>query len=172
MHFHATDKIESLQSGKNCPQKIIQRVQLYSFPCWDADNQERLLSACNHVKYQSVNQLKVNGKIFGALEGLPGLPTIVIEPEPAPAISPAMSQLRLRHKLCDPTLEKSHLHESQVTINCQNGQLKEYSLWQTRVETHNSTVANLEQKYLNILEKYFPLSVWCISGSQVGGLCV
>ena len=62
MHFHATDKIESLQSGKNCPQKIIQRVQLYSFPCWDADNQERLLSACNHVKYQSVNQLKVNGK--------------------------------------------------------------------------------------------------------------
>ena len=35
---------------------------------------------------------------------------------PAPAAS----------KLCDPTLEKSHLHESQVTINCQNGQLKEY----------------------------------------------
>ena len=34
----------------------------------------------------------------------------------------------LSHKLCDPTLEKSHLHESQVTINCENGQLKEYRL--------------------------------------------
>ena len=38
------------------------------------------------------------------------------------------ARLRLRaSKLCDPTLEKSHLHESQVTINCQNGQLKEYA---------------------------------------------
>ena len=35
------------------------------------------------------------------------------------------SMAQSQDKLCDPTLEKSHLHESQVTINCRNGQLKE-----------------------------------------------
>ena len=52
------------------------------------------------------------------------------------------ARLRLRaSKLCDPTLEKSHLHESQVTINCQNGQLKEYRLgwlsWLGEVSTRS-----------------------------------
>ena len=45
------------------------------------------------------------------------------------SLSHSRPRLRLTaSKLCDPTLEKSHLHESQVTINCQNGQLKEYRL--------------------------------------------
>ena len=42
-------------------------------------------------------------------------------------LSPRQSSVLAQQKLCDPTLEKSHLHESQVTINCQNGQLKEYA---------------------------------------------
>ena len=93
------------------------------------------------------------------------LSSSVSSQSPAPGPSP--------EKLCDPTLEKSHLHESQVTINCQNGQLKEYRLgwlgWAAGLaagagDTHRTNVEQLytETSFLiiltgtNIKPKIFP----------------
>ena len=72
------------------------------------------------------------------------------------------SMAQSQDKLCDPTLEKSHLHESQVTINCENGQLKET---QYRGETANTENTHKERpaseifnhsciKHLNFPLKY------------------